>query len=188
MKIGDDMKNKRDYLVCFSIVFIVVVSVLAIYTFVNAKRTLNFVVDESINDELAQIKESIDDMEKNACSENLLKYYNYVNDTVYNGKTKLNDLYYYMSSTDLSNTFNNIKTECKMPEEKLKEYSISNRYLTTISLKYEVLVGYLYQYELNFTDPMKNDINKASVESAYRLLKNNEVELLKDYIRIMEEI
>ena len=56
-----------------------------------------------------------------------------------------------------------------------------------MSLYDSLLSNYFYQYELGFTDNVSNEYYSGLSQIAYETLKKTEIELIKDYLKIVGE-
>ena len=99
----------------------------------------------------------------------------------------MRDLYGYISTEKIMNDYENMKSKCNFTNSQISKYGIANKYMVKMALQDEIIDTYLYQYELGFTDELSISYKQGIAAFAYRILKYNEVELIQDYIRMIEE-
>lgn len=180
------MKGKiKNVLFSVSMFYSVLIVGLMIFTFITMTDSVEL-YDNGVNKvKLNNYKEIVSNMEDNECTlviKDIIKYYE---DTSYNGKVNLREMYDYDGENGL--LFYSIKSKegCNISETDEKEYDLSTKFLSSIMYREGIYQRYGFQYELKFTDMYLRDIAEASIYSTeYHISRKTILDIISSLIEI----
>ena len=181
------MKNIKDYILIISFSFIAIIVFLIFSLFINKKTYVELSTPEDVVSDFNMLKDNIKEVKNEKCRNSLNELLNNYIDTSFEGKVKMIDFYNYISTYDIIKYYKVIKEDCNISDELIKKYNIDNRYLVEMSLSDEMLLPYFYQFELSFHDRASVYYYPDIVQMTYTTLKNNEVQLINDYLHLIGE-
>ncbi len=181
------MKNIREYVLICSFTYIIIITFLILGIFINKKSYVELNTPDRVKKDFEILKVEINNVKDEKCRNSLNNLLNSFIDNSYDGKVKINKLYDYISTSNITDEYDTIKSDCNIKSDSIKKYDIDNKYLVRMSLQDNILQGYLYQYELKFNDEASNKYYDSISKIAYNTLKYSEVELINDYLKIIGE-
>lgn len=186
------MKEKiKNILFSISIFYSITLIILLIF------NTLNLVTEVELNDseenkiKLNEYKEEVKSLEKNKCTDIINQIIKYYEDTSYNGKISLKEMYNYGTENNLLSYYINLKENCNLSEENIKKYDLPLKVLSASIQQDELYHRYYFQYEINIKDIFTRHVIEANLTNIeYKIRKNLELEIISNLIEIskMEEI
>lgn len=181
------MKNIKDYILIISFVFMAIIIFLIINLFINKKTYVELHTSDGIKNDFKLLKSEVNKIKNEKCKNSINSLLEEDNKITFDGKVKLNNFYDLISTDKILLHYTDIKTNCNINIDKIEEYDIPNKYLIKMSLYDSLLSNYFYQYELGFTDNVSNEYYSGLSQIAYETLKKTEIELIKDYLKIVGE-
>ena len=181
------MKNIKDYILIISFAFMGIVFLLIINLFVTKKPYVELTTTDSVKEDFELLKQEVSKVKDEKCKSSLNSLLEEDLRITFDGKVQLNAFYDLISTDRILLHYDDIKTNCNISIDKIAEYDIPNEYLVKMSLYDSLLSNYFYQYELTFSDNASRGYYEGISQVAYDTLKNSEIELLKEYLRIVGE-
>ena len=185
MNIEIKFKIKKEYILYFSLSFILIVSFLSLKTLVNANKTFDFGNNTIINEDLENIKNELLSIEDSNCKKFINEYIEIIENNKIDGVYPLSHLYFYNSNYNILSLFEDGNNKCNIEESDKKKIAIN--YLSIMTNRSAVTLPYLYQYEIGFKTRYNNEIMKNTTSLSYLSLKNNEIDLLKKYMEFLRK-
>lgn len=170
------MKNNiKIGLVSFSLVYIVIIVIFSIKSYINYQDTIIIGDNKELREEISVIKNNIDNLSNQDC-----KYYlndllsliedvnkitvkDYFNKVYLNGN---NILSYYHKGIDACDGFN---------EDSAKKNDLPLLFITASVQDDEILQDYMFNYEFSLNDRLPRDVAYASLTSMELKIKNDTV-------------
>jgi hypothetical protein len=180
------MKKLKEYVFIISITYMIFILVLIVLLFIYRRPYVTLVTPERVNGDFNNLQVKIDKLKDSECKtelNNLLKYYK---DNSFNGKVILNKLYDFVNGLDTVKVASSINDKCGFSIELNEKYGIGNKYMSMMVIQDKLITTYLYQYELGFIDEASIDFDNGMSKYSYNILKYNEVELVEDYLNMLE--
>lgn len=181
------MKDKiKSQVFAISIFYSVIVIFLMISSLTSVTTSIELYDSEQNKTKLTEYKNEIATLNQNECTSTINKIVSYYENTSYNGKVKLRDIY--NIEEGFLSYFGEMKDNCHLSEEQLKKYNLSNKYISTTIHQEEMFIKYYFQYEMN----LKNKSNREIIEPIlnnieYEIIKNTQLEIISILIDISKE-
>ena len=180
------MKNKlKSIILGISIVYSFMVLILMLLSFNTAVTTVELVdIEENIL-KLNNYQNEVNKLEQNSCTKVIKDLINYYEETSYNGKVKLKDIYDFGFEKSFLSFFGEMKNNCNLTEEELNKYNFPTKFLTTSVQQDELLKNYYFQYELSFKDFFTRSIVEPTLLiTEYKINRSFQLEIIDNLIEI----
>lgn len=180
------MKEKiKSVLFGASIFYSVLIVGLMVFTFSTMTYRVELYDNNENKGRLNNYKEIVSNMEENKCTlviKDIIKYYE---DTSYNGKVNLKEMYDYDGENGLLSYSIKAKDACNVSYADEKEYDLSTKFLSSIMYREGIYQRYGFQYELKFTDMYLRGIAEASIYSTeYHISRKTILDIISSLIEI----
>ena len=180
------MKEKvKSLLFSASIFYSVLIVGLMIFTFSIMTDSVELHYSDDNKSRLSEYKEIVSKLEDSECKNVINDIIKYYEDTSYNGKVNLKEMYDYDGENGL--LFYSIKSKegCNISETDEKEYDLSTKFLSSIMYREGIYQRYGFQYELKFTDMYLRRIAEASIYSTeYHISRKTILDIISSLIEI----
>lgn len=180
------MKDQiKKILFTISIFYSLVILVLMIVKMNSFITTVELTDSEENKNKLNEYKEKLNLLDKNDCTNLIEKVIDHYEETSYEGKIKIKDMYDYDGKNSLLSYYIKIKDICKFKDERLEEYELPTKFIISSIQRDELYQRYMFQYELGFIDFYMRDIGQAALTSVeYNISKKIELEIIDSLINI----
>lgn len=182
------MKDRiKDFLLKGLVYYSIFIVVLIIINMFNITSEIELNNKESNQEKLINIKERINNLEESSCKNVLTEMTNVHEQTNYNEKIKLSELYnQYWDGPSFLQFYEEINKKCNISEDEMKELNIPNHLINSILYMEDIAPKYMMQYEINLKDLYVREIAEAdSIGLSYNTSKESElitIETVLDYI------
>lgn len=183
------MKNKiRNSLFVISIVFVITFLFLEIVNVVTYSDKIELEDREENLERLNDYKEKIDKLEDSSCKTSLEKFVKRYEDTSYNGKTSLKDIYNNLDADSYASSYIDIKNNCNITDEEVKEHELTY-YILDCMITYEEFYNNIrFPYEIRVHDKLMREIAEPSLDSVrYFKIKRSELSFIKNVLALLEK-
>lgn len=180
------MKEKmKNILFSASIFYSVIIVGLMIFTFCTMTDSVELYDNNENKGRLNNYKEIVSNMEDNECTLVIKEIIKYYEDTSYNGKVNLKEMYDYDGENGLLSYYIKVKDACNLSDADEKEYDFPTKFLSSIMYREGIYQRYGFQYELKFTDMYLRDIAEASIYSTeYHISRKTILDIISSLIEI----
>lgn len=182
------MKEKiKNQVFAISIFYSVVILVLMISNITSAVTSIELYDSEENRNKLNEYKKEIATLNQNECTTTINKIVKYYENTSYNGKIELKDIY--NIEEGFLSYFGEMKDNCNITDEQLKKYNLSNKFISSTIHQEEIFTKYYFQYELNFSDNLNRTIIEPTLYNIeYEISKNTQLEIISILLDISKEV
>jgi len=182
------MKEKiKNQVFAISIFYSVVILVLMISNITSAVTSIELYDSEENRNKLNEYKKEIATLNQNECTTTINKIVKYYENTSYNGKIELKDIY--NIEEGFLSYFGEMKDNCNLTDEQLKKYNLSNKFISSTIHQEEIFTKYYFQYELNFSDNLNRTIIEPTLYNIeYEISKNTQLEIISILLDISKEV
>lgn len=182
------MKEKiKNQVFAISIFYSVIVIFLMISSLTSATTSVELYDSEENKTKLNEYKKEIATLNQNECTSTINKIVRYYENTSYNGKVDLKDIY--NIEEGFLSYFGEMKDNCNLTDEQLKKYNLPNKFISSTIHQEEMFTKYYFQYELNFSDILNRTIIEPSLyNTEYEISKNTQLEIISILIDISKEV
>lgn len=178
----------KKFLLTSSVFYSIMIIILMIIKIVTLVETIELVDVEENKNKIEEYKTTLATLEKNKCTETIDKIIKYYENTSYNGKVPLKEIYDYNSFKSILTYYMEVKENCNLSDEIMKENKLPERVLTGAIAKEEVYQRYLFQYELSLPDFYMRNIGEAALtNSEYKIYRKAELEVISSLIEIISK-
>ena len=180
------MKEKiKNIILTISEYYAVVTVLLMIFKINNIVDTVELTDSKENINKLNEYKEKYALLDKNSCTKLIGDVITHYEDTSYNGKVKLKDMWDYDGNNGLLSYYLKIKETCNFDDKILEEYNLPSKFLTASIQRDELYQRFYFEYELGFVDVYMRDIAAATLSSVeYNINRKNELEIIESLIEI----
>jgi len=186
--IGDYMKVKikftikKEYILYFSLFFILLVAILSINTYFKSTKEISLAYPDDLYSELNIYEDQMKNYKNSNCKKFVQSFIDEIQVGILNGEYSPQTIYIFGKNVDILNDFKNGNEMCNINKDNQK--NIADLYLSILSNDY--IYPYLFQYELSFsTNSLKDNLNYTQL--SYQSLKRNEMSLLRIYMDKLRE-
>ena len=181
-------ENIKKYLLISSVFYSIMIIILMIIKIVTLVETVGLVDTDENKSKLEEYETILATLDKNKCTETIDKIVKYYEKTSYDGEVSLKEIYNYNSFESILTYYMEVKENCNLSDEVMKENKLPERVLTGAIAKEELYQRYLFQYELGFTDFYMRNIGEAALTSVqYKITKEAELEVISSLIEIISK-
>jgi hypothetical protein len=184
--VGDIMKEQvKRIIVTISMFYSLLILTLIIVKMNSFVTIVELTDSEENKNKLNEYIEKLNLLEKNDCTNLIDEVIKHYEDTSYDGKVKIKDMYAYDGENSLLSYYLKIKDACNFKEEILEEYGLPTKFITSSIQRDELYQRYMFQYELGFIDFYMRDIGQAALTGVeYSISKKIELEIIDSLINI----
>ncbi len=186
--IGDYMKVKikftikKEYILYFSLFFILLVAILSINTYFKSTKEIILAYPDDLYSELNIYEDQMKNYKNSNCKKFVQSFIDEIQVGILNGEYSPQTIYIFGKNVDILNDFKNGNEMCNINKDNQK--NIADLYLSILSNDY--IYPYLFQYEISFsTNSLKDNLNYTQL--SYQSLKRNEMSLLRIYMDKLRE-
>ena len=183
------MKEKlKFYLFASSIFYSITILLLIIFNISNSVTSIElFDSIENIN-KLNEYKKEVTLLEQNSCTNTINQMIDYYEQTSYNGKVNLKDIYNLGIEKSLLSFYIEIKENCDLTDKDIEKYNLPTKVLASSIQQDELLQNYYFQYELNLKDIFTRTVIEADISNTeYKISKNLQLEIIANLIELSNE-
>lgn len=182
------MKEKiKKQVFAISIFYSVVILFLMILNITSAVTSIELYDSEENRSKLNEYKKEIATLNQNECTTTINKIIKYYENTSYEGKVELKDIY--NIEEGFLSYFGEMKDNCNLTDEQLKKYNLSNKFISSTIHQEEIFTKYYFQYELNFSDNLNRTIIEPTLYNIeYEISKNTQLEIISILLDISKEV
>lgn len=178
-------KKIKNILFTISTCYSLLILVLIIVKMNNFVTMIELTDSEENKNKLNEYKEEFNLLDKNDCTNLIGKVIEHYDETSYEGKIKIKDIYDYDGENSLLSYYLKIKDVCKFKDEILEEHGLPTKFITSSIQRDELYQRYMFQYELGFVDFYMRDIGQAALTGVeYNISKKIELEIIDSLITI----
>lgn len=185
MKIIIKFELKKEYLYYFSLFFVIGFAILMIITYNNAKSIINLTYPDVLKSELNNYKIKLNNYNDSKCKKFIGEYIEEVESDILDSEYELGSAYSLATSVNIMKFYNEGNENCNISDE--DKVRLVTNYLSILVLMNELFLPYTNQYEIKISD-LKNNVDQLNLTSmTYNSLKNNEIDVLRKYMDILEK-
>ena len=181
-------ENLKKILFIISIFYSLVIIVLMLVTTSNLTYEIELYDNEENLKELESYKKELLSLNSNDCTkviENIITYYE---NTSYNGKVNLKEMYNSNLEESFLSFYNEAKNNCNITDEDTNKYRLPNKFITASIQRDELYRPYMFQYELNIKDFYMRDIIEPDLPSMeYKINRESILEIISSLIEHVKE-
>jgi len=180
------MKEKvKNGLFIISIVYSVLIIILMLITTSNLVTTVELHDSKENKSKILEYKQQLLILEQNSCTETISKIIKHYEETSYDGKVSLRDMYEYDINNSLLSYYIKVKENCKLSEDAEDKYNLPTKFITSSIQRDESYQRYYFQYELKLSDYFTRLIVEPSITSIeYEINRTMELEIISALIEI----
>jgi len=183
MKVKIKFTIKKEYILYFSLFFILLVAILSINTYLISAKEISLTYPDDLYSELNIYEDQMANYKNSSCKKFVQSFIDEIQDGILNGEYSPQTIYIFGKNIDIFNDFKNGNEMCNINEDDQK--NIADLYFSILSNNY--IYPYLFQYELSFsTNTLKENLNNTQL--SYQSLKRNEMSLLRIYMDKLREV
>lgn len=178
-------KNIKNILFTISIFYSLVVVVLMCIT-INSLVTEVELHDLAENKEkLIAYKERLSNLPQNSCTEVISDLITHYEETTYDGKVNLREIYKNQENNSLLSYYQKVKEFCNITEEKETKYNLPAKFITSSIQWDELYKRYYFQYEIKIPDHIIRTIVDPEITNVeYHINRTTELEIIASLIEI----
>lgn len=170
-------------LICYSIIILF----LMIMNIFNFKYEIELYDNEANNHEIISLKKRVNKLDDSSCKNVLNDMINVYEQTSYDGKVELTELYkQYWDGPSFLAFYNEIKEQCNITDDEMKGLNFPHYTINSILYMEEIVPKYMMQYEINIKDLNIREISEPNtINLSYGNSKESQlimIETLLDYI------
>ncbi len=180
------MKEKiKSILFIISIFYSVTIIVLMIFVTNNMVTTVELSDSKENINKLKEYKLQVNSLEDDKCTKIINKIIKHYEETSYDGKVSIKEMYEYDFDNNLLNYYVDVKKDCNISEVEEKKYNLPSKFVAASIQRDEIYQRYYFQYELNFVDFYMRNIGQAFLSGVeYSINRSNILEIISNLIEI----
>ena len=182
------MKNKiKIVLFVMSITFIMAFILIEIINLVTFNDKI-YLEDKKENlTRLYECKNKVSNLEDGMCKTSLEKYVKRYEDTSYKGYISLKDVFNNLESYSIPKSYQEIKNNCNITEDDVKEYGLIYYVLDSMITYEEFLNNRRFPYEIKIQDKLLRDIAEPTLDMyRYEKIKRSELSFMESVLDLLE--
>ena len=181
-------KNLKNILFTISIFYSLVVVVLMCITINDLVTEVELHDLDENKEKLIEYKEKLSKLPQNSCVEIINDLINHYEETTYDGKVNLNEIYINQEDNSLLSYYQKVKESCNITEEKETKYNLPAKFITASIQWDELYKRYYFQYEIEIPDYMIRLIVDPEITNVeYQINRSMELEIIASLIEIASE-
>ena len=186
MKLVIKLNIKKDYILYFSICFIIIISILVLNTYCNSSSTINLEYPDSLRKGLEFYRKEIDSYKDTSCKSFVEDYIDTMEVGLIEGEYSVKEIYNYLLTLNVLDYYQKGNESCNIDED--TKSIIANLYVNIMVERASVIHPYLYQYEIKLDDIARERSETTLIDiHSYNALKNSENSLLKMYMNSLRK-
>lgn len=179
-------ENIKKILLCISIFYSITIIVLTSITASNLVSTVELKDTQENKTKIAEYKQQLMTLPQNNCTEVIGEIISYYNETSYEGKVNLKEMYKYDYEKSLLSYYLKTRESCKLSKQDEEKYNLPTKFITASIQKDEMYQRYYFQYELKLTDYNTRIIVEPLLTNLeYEINRTMELEIISSLIEIV---
>ena len=181
-------ENIKKKLLGISIFYSLAIIILMVITTCNLVDTIELIDSEENKTKLNEYKEELASLKQDDCTNIIGEIIKHYEETSYNGKVSLKEMYEYDFDNSLISYYIKVKDNCKISDEAAKEYNLPNKFITASIQRDELYLPYYFQYELGFNDYITRLIIEPQLQGVeYQINRSGQLEIISTLIEIYKK-
>lgn len=178
-------ENIKKVLFGISIFYSLVIIILMVVKISTLVDAIELIDSEENQTKLSEYKDKVTTLKQNSCTKVINEIIKHYEETSYNGKVNLREIYEYDFDNSLLSYYVKVKDNCKITAEDEKKYNIPFKFITSSIQRDELYTPYYFQYELGINDRITRLIIEPQIHSIeYQINRVAELEIISALIEI----
>lgn len=178
----------KKILFIISIFYSLVVIVLMLVNSANVVTDIELYDTEENKVKLNQYKNELSLLEQNDCTDVVNEMIEYYEQTSYNGKVNLKEMYNKNYGKSFLSFYMDVRNKCSLTDSFIKENKLVTKFLTETTQREELYQRYMFQYEIKIKDNFMRNIAEPDITRIeYKINKEVELEIISVLVDMLNK-